>query len=45
MIVGPLVIGELWAAIPLYLVEAVCVEVAALSSYDDRSRSEPWPAC
>jgi hypothetical protein len=30
VIVGPLVIGELWAAVPLYLAEAVCVEVAAL---------------
>jgi hypothetical protein len=30
LIVGPLVIGELWAAIPLYLVEALCVEGAAL---------------
>ncbi len=30
VIVGPLVIGELWAAVPLYLAEALCVELAAL---------------
>ena len=30
LVVGPLVLGELWAAIPLYVVEALCVEVAAL---------------
>jgi hypothetical protein len=29
-VVGPLVIGELWAAIPLYVVEALCVEAAAV---------------
>ncbi|HEX2315463.1 MAG TPA: hypothetical protein VHJ17_17095, partial [Thermomonospora sp.] len=29
VLVGP-VIGELWAAVPLYLAEAVCVELAAL---------------
>lgn len=29
VVVGP-VLGELWAAVPLYLAEAVCVEVAVL---------------
>ena len=33
VIVGPLVLGELWAAVPLYLGEALCVEVAALLWY------------
>ncbi|KQT90845.1 hypothetical protein ASG49_14020 [Marmoricola sp. Leaf446] len=30
VVVGPWVIGELWSAIPLYVVEALCVEAAAL---------------
>ncbi|SEG84669.1 hypothetical protein SAMN04489712_11746 [Thermomonospora echinospora] len=30
VLVGP-VIGELWAAVPLYLAEAICVELAALA--------------
>jgi hypothetical protein len=30
LVVGPLVIGELWSAIPLYVVEALCVEAAAV---------------
>ncbi len=30
VVVGPLVLGELWAAVPLYLGEAICVEIAAL---------------
>ncbi|MEW2358928.1 hypothetical protein [Spirillospora sp. NPDC029432] len=31
VIVGPVVIGELWAAVPLYFAEALCVEIAALA--------------
>ena len=30
VLVGPAVIGELWAAVPLYFAEALCVEIAAL---------------
>ncbi|MFF5259774.1 hypothetical protein ACFY4C_12570 [Actinomadura viridis] len=29
--VGPAVIGELWASVPLYFAEALCVELAALA--------------
>ena len=31
VVVGPLVLGHLWADVPLYLVEALCVELAALA--------------
>jgi hypothetical protein len=31
VLVGPAVIGELWASVPLYFAEALCVELAALA--------------
>ncbi|MFI0356350.1 hypothetical protein [Actinomadura sp. 9N407] len=31
LLVGPEVIGELWASVPLYFAEALCVEIAALA--------------
>jgi hypothetical protein len=31
LVVGPEVIGELWASVPLYFAEALCVEIAALA--------------